>query len=67
MTQEALARAIERVRHRGLQRRIDARHRNVPKATKTMGADWQPCEICFEEAGLILAEIRAAVAAETPR
>lgn len=57
LTVVRLAAAIEAVRHRGIQKRVDRRQPEVPKRVTSKGADWDPCEICRKEAGLVLAEL----------
>lgn len=53
ITQSDLGKAIELVRHRGIQARIDSKHPDIPKEVSINGKDWKPCEICREEASLV--------------
>lgn len=50
--------AVENVRHRNLQKRINKSNPDIPKAVKSRGSDWHPCEVCKEEVLLILNELR---------
>lgn len=52
-----LARAVETVRHRGLMKRPDRADPDVAKPVTPADADWQPCEVCRDEARLILAAL----------
>ncbi len=49
-----LASAIEAVRHRGLQKRVDELLPDEARPVRANGRDWVPCEVCRDEAELLL-------------
>jgi hypothetical protein len=58
---ESLSYAIEKVRHRNIQKKVSVTEPKIPKDVKSNGVDWKPCEVCREEAELILKELKNAI------